>query len=97
MTLRTAEGEKLEVISKLKVDNPNYKKPKIVLYNWITGEQINHGNGRFLYRYELKSETGRNSLQLYVNHFIKGEPLIPDSLILADDINLTRRLVSGID
>jgi len=79
------------------VANPNFKKTKIILYNWISGEQINQGNGRFLVRYELESESGRDSLQLYVNHFIKGALLIPHSLFLADDIGSSRQMVQGAE
>lgn len=85
--LRTAKGEKLIVVEMTKVANPNYKKPTIVLYNWITDEQMNKGNGKFLIQYQLKSEGGTDSLQLYVNHFMKGSPLVPNSLFLADDLS----------
>lgn len=83
--LRTAGGEKLRIVGRSKVPNPNYKAPKLVLYNWITGEQINQGNGSFLVRYELQSESGKDSLLLYVNHFVREEPLKPVSLVTADD------------
>ena len=81
--LRTAGGEKLHLTGKTKVHNPGYKKPKIVLYNWITGEPINKGNGRFLVKYQLASESGKDSVDLYVNHFISRDPQIPGSLVMA--------------
>ena len=58
-SLRTANGENLEVVGKFKVANPNYRKPKIILYNWIAGEHINQGNGRFLIQYQLRPLNGR--------------------------------------
>lgn len=67
--LKTESGEPLKVVGASKVPNPQFKKPKLVLYNWITGEQINQGNGSFLMKYQLASETGKDSLELYVNHF----------------------------
>lgn len=85
--LRTPGGERLLLVAKSKVPNPNYKKPKIVLYNWITGEQINQGNGRFLVKYELASESGKDSLDIYVNHFIRKDPQIPGSLMRASERN----------
>lgn len=87
--LRTAKGEKLMIVDKTKVENPNYKEPRIVLYNWITGEQINQGNGRFLTRYELQSESGGDPLNLFVNHEVRGQLRIPGSLHLARDRTLS--------
>ena len=81
--LRTPEGEKLQLVGKTRVPNPNYKKPKIILYNWITGEQINQCNGRFLVKYQLATESGKDRVDIYVNHFIRKDPQIPDSLVLA--------------
>lgn len=83
--LQTPDGERLRVTGKTRVENPNYKKPRIVLYNWITGEQINPGNGSFLVKYELSTDTGEAFREVYVNHFTREEPRVPHALISAPD------------
>lgn len=92
--LRSTRGEKLVIADKTKVPNPSYNKPKMVLYNWITGEQINQGNGRFLIKYQLQTETGNDTLYLYVNHFVRGQLEVPHSLVLAEETG-GQSIVSG--
>src|SRR5690606_17435262 len=66
--LRNENGEKLEVIEISKVPNPNFKKPDILLHNFITGEVINKGNGKFIKKFTLKSQNSGEIYELYVNN-----------------------------
>lgn len=75
--LRTKNGEKLVVIDISSISNPNYKKPAILLHNFITGEVINKGNGRFLKKITLKEEKSDKTYELYVNNHIKENLRIP--------------------
>ncbi|MEP6262780.1 MAG: hypothetical protein ABJ092_14485 [Gillisia sp.] len=79
--LRTRNGEKLQVTAIKDVPNPNFKKPKILLHNYITGEVINKGNGKFLKKVTLKSEESGEIYELFINTNIKDELLVPQPFL----------------
>jgi hypothetical protein len=78
--LRTENGNKLQLIERYSVRNPNYKKPLIGLENRFTGEPLNYGTGPFLDLYILKPENELDTLRIYINPYLKGAVKIPVGL-----------------
>ncbi len=77
--LRTKGGVKLVVVQILSIPNPRYKKPAIVLHNFITGEIISKGNGELIKKVILRAENSDKFFELYVNHYIKADLEVPKS------------------
>lgn len=86
--LRTQSGEKLEVIEVTEIPNPNFKKPAILLHNFITGEVINKGNGKFIKKVTLKAQGSCEIYELYVNNHVKEDLLVPQIFVFEIPENL---------
>jgi len=78
--LRTEKGNKLKLIQRYSVGNPNYKKPAIALQNRFTGEPLNYGTGPLLDYYILKAENESDTFKIYINPYLKGTVKIPSGL-----------------
>lgn len=78
--LRTEKGNKLQLIQRFSVKNPNYKKPAIGLQNRFTGEPISYGTGPILDLYILKPENELDTFKIYINPYLKGTVNIPRGL-----------------
>ena len=78
--LRTENGNQLELINRYSVDNPNYEKPAIALQNRYTGESLNSGTGPLLDLYILKPENEPDTIELYINPYVKGTVKVPVGL-----------------
>ncbi|MBP8945273.1 MAG: hypothetical protein KBG25_05130 [Paludibacteraceae bacterium] len=79
--LRTEKGNKLQLIQRFSVENPNYEKPKIALQNRYTGEPLSYGTGRpILDLYILKPENETDTIKIYINPYLKGTVKIPCGL-----------------
>jgi hypothetical protein len=65
--LRTENGNKLELIQRYSVDNPNYKRPAVPLTNRYTGQPLNYGTGPLLDYYILIPENEKDTIKLYIN------------------------------
>ncbi len=78
--LRTSEGNKLKLIIRYSIGNPNYKKPPIALVNRFTGEPLNYGTGPLLDKYILKPENELDTIKIYINPYLKGIVKIPKGL-----------------
>jgi len=75
--LRTEKGNKLKLLMRFSVKNPNYEKPKIQLQNRFTGEYLNYGRGSLLDLYILKPQHENDTIKLYVNPYLKGVIRVP--------------------
>lgn len=78
--LRSEKGNKLQLIIRYSVGNPNYKKPIMPLTNRYTGEPLNYGTGPLLDLYILKPVNENDTIRIYVNPYLKGEVKIPHGL-----------------
>ena len=78
--LRTEKGNKLQIIQRFSVGNPNFKKPSIILQNRYTMEPISYGTGPLLDLYILKPENEPDTIRIYINPYIKGAVKIPYGL-----------------
>jgi len=78
--LRTGKGNKLQLIQRFSVENPNYKKPAIALQNRYTGEPMSYGTGPILDLYILKPENESDTIKIYINPYLKGIVKIPSGL-----------------
>lgn len=78
--LRTQKGNKLELIQRFSVDNPNYKKPAVPLTNRYTGQPLSYGTGPLLDYYILIPENEKDTINLYINPYLKGEIRVPVGL-----------------
>lgn len=78
--LRTESGNKLQLIYRYSVENPNYKKPAVALENRYTGEPLNYGTGPFLDLYILKPENEADTFKIYINPYLKGTVKVPAGL-----------------
>src|SRR5690606_34360554 len=79
--LRTHQGEKLEVTKITEVPNPKFKKPAILIHNYITGEVINKGNGKFLKKVTVRAEDSGDIYEIYVNTNIKQDLQVPQAFL----------------
>ena len=77
--LRTAAGNKLTLLKRTAVYNPQYKKPEVELVNRYTGMPIN-SNARIVDLYLLKPENEPDTIKLYINPYKKGKIFIPAGL-----------------
>ena len=78
--LRTEKGNKLQLIKRHSVENPNYKKPALPLTNRFTGKPLNYGTGPLLDLYILKSVNENDTIRLYINPYLRGSVKIPYGL-----------------
>ena len=78
--LRTEKGNKLRLIERYSVGNPNYKKPVIPLTVRYPERDLNYGNGPLLDLYILKPENENDTIKIYINPYLKGEIKIPYGL-----------------
>lgn len=75
--LRTKNGDSLEVLEITEIPNPNFKKPKVLIHDFINGEVINKGNGKHLKKFTLKSKGSEETYNLYINQHIREEIQVP--------------------
>jgi hypothetical protein len=78
--LRTEKGNKLQLIEKFSVNNPNYQKPPFPLQNRYTGQPLSYGTGPLLDLYILKPENETDTIRIYINPYLKGEIKVPNGL-----------------
>ena len=78
--LRTGKGNKLQLIQRFSILNPNYKKPAIALQNRFTGEPLSYGSGPLLDLYILRPENETDTIKIYINPYLKGTVKIPSKL-----------------
>lgn len=78
--LRTNKGNKLQLIQRSSVDNPNYEKPKFALLNRYTGVPLSYGSGPILDLYILRPENEPDTIKIYINPYVKGIVKIPSGL-----------------
>jgi len=78
--LRTENGNKLMLVRRSSVENPNYRKPAVQLQNRYTGRPLSYGTGPLLDCYILVPENEKDTIKLYVNPYLKGEVRIPKGL-----------------
>ena len=78
--LRTEKGNKLKLVQRYSVSNPNYKEPAIPLINRYTGQPLSYGSGPLLDFYILLPENENDTIELYINPYLKGEIKIPVGL-----------------
>jgi hypothetical protein len=78
--LRTEKGNKLQLIMRYSVENPNFKEPIIPLTNRYTGVPLNYGKGPLLDLYILKPVNENDTIRLYINPYSKGVVKIPYGL-----------------
>ncbi len=78
--LRTEKGNKLQLVQRFSVNNPNYKEPAIPLTNRYTGQPLSYGNGPLLDFYILVPENETDTFELYINPYKKGEVKVPVGL-----------------
>ena len=82
--LATEKLNKLRIIQRYSIPNPNYKKPVLPLANRYTGQPMNYGNGPILDKYILIPENEKDTIVLYINPYIKGNGVkIPAGLIFS--------------
>jgi hypothetical protein len=78
--LRTENGNKLQLIQRYSVNNPNYNQPAVQLQNRYTGMPLNYGSGPLLDLYILKAENETDTIKIYINPYFKGDVKIPAGL-----------------
>lgn len=78
--LRTKKGNRLELIQRFSVNNPNYIKPAVPLTNRYTGQPLSYGTGPLLDYYILIPKNEIDTIELYINPYLKGEISIPVGL-----------------
>jgi len=78
--LRTEKGNKLLLVQRFSVNNPNYNEPAIPLQNRYTGQPLTYGKGPLLDYYILLSENENDTIKLYINPYLKGKVNIPVGL-----------------
>lgn len=78
--LRTEKGNKLQLIQRFSVENPNYKRPAVALQNRYTGEPLSYGTGPLLDLYILRPVNESDTIKIYINPYLKGTVKIPSGL-----------------
>jgi hypothetical protein len=78
--LRAESGNKLQLISRSSVINPNYREPAIPLYNRYTGQPLTQGEGMMIDLYVLVPENESDTIRLYINSYKKDEIKVPVGL-----------------
>jgi hypothetical protein len=71
--LRTEQGEKLQLIQRYSVGNPNYKNRGIP----IRGGGTIGGSGPLLDLYIFQPKSGKDTVKIYVNTYEKDEVKVP--------------------
>ena len=83
-SLRTADNQKLELIQRFTVDDPNRVRPKTQLTNRYTGMTLSGKTG-LLDKYNFVTTGKRDTLTIYVDIYNKGELKIPKGLKIKDN------------
>jgi hypothetical protein len=83
-SLRTEDNQKLELVQRFTVDDPNYVRPKTHLTNRYTGMPLS-GKLELLDKYCLVTTEKRDTLTIYVDIYNKGELKIPKGLKIDDN------------
>ena len=78
--LRTEKGNKFHIIERFSVGNPNYHEPAVPLQNRYTGQPLNYGKGPIIDLYILLPENETDTIELYINPYLKGEIKVPYEL-----------------
>jgi len=78
--LRTPDNNRLLLIQRFSVGNPNYEKPAIALQNRYTGRPLNYGTGPLLDLYILRPENKQDTIKIYINPYLRGPIRIPVGL-----------------
>lgn len=78
--LRSQKGNNLKLVQRFSVENPNYKKPVIALNNRFTGKPVSYGTGPILDLYILCPENEIDTINIYINPYLKGIVKIPSGL-----------------
>ena len=78
--LRTEKGNKLQLVQRYSVDNPNYKEPAVPMTNRYTGQPLSYGTGPILDFYILVPENETDTVKIYINPYQKGEVKVPVGL-----------------
>lgn len=78
--LRSGSGNKLKLVERFSVGNPNYKEPAIALHDLYTGRPTSYGTGPLLDLYILSPENESDTIVIYINPYLKGIVKIPSGL-----------------
>jgi hypothetical protein len=78
--LRTSDNQKLLLIQRYSIDNPDFREPAITLQNRYTGQILNNGTGPLLDLYILTPEDKSDTIKLYINPYLKSQIKIPMGL-----------------
>lgn len=78
--LRSEKGNKLELIKRSSVSNPNYKNPTAPVTNRYTGQPLSYGGGPFLDYYTLLPKNEKDTIKIYINPYLKGKIRVPVGL-----------------
>ena len=82
--LRTTDNQKLELVQRFTVDDPNHVRPKTQLTNRYTGMPIS-GKLGLLDKYYFVTAEKRDTLTIYVDIYNKGELKIPKGLKIKEN------------
>ena len=82
--LRTEDDQKLELIQRFTVDDPNYVRSKTQLVNRYTGMPIS-GKLGLLDKYYFVTMEKRDTLIIFVDIYNKGELKLPKGLKIKDE------------
>ncbi|WP_289054116.1 hypothetical protein [Carboxylicivirga marina] len=81
--LLTAKGNKLQIVARASVKNPNYNtKASKLTY---AGQPISYGDGPLLDRYIMVPENESDTFKIYINPYMKGEIKIPKGLVFKNE------------
>jgi hypothetical protein len=83
-SLKTTDNQKLVLLKRFTVDNPNQVRPKTQLTNRYTGMPLN-GKLGLLDKYYFVTEEKRDTLKIYVDVYNKGELKVPQGLKVKDN------------
>ena len=78
--LRTENGNRLQLIMRASVNNPNYKESAIDLRNRYTDMPLSYGTGPLLDLYILKPVNENDTIEIYINPYLKGKIKVPYGL-----------------
>lgn len=78
-SLITEDNQKLELIQRFTVDDPNYARPKTQLTNRYTGMPLS-GNLGLLDKYFFFTTEKKDTVIIYIDIYNKGELKIPKGL-----------------
>jgi hypothetical protein len=83
-SLRTLDNQKLDLIKRFTVDDPNHERSKMQLTNRYTGMPLN-GKLGLLDKYYFMTAQTRDTLTIYVDIYNKGELKVPTGLKIKDN------------